>query len=113
MATTGQKRTLGSRMNKVEFFNKADEATENHLTFARFISEAEHLFDTPSYADAWFEAEIVNAVALGDWENEGSPTDWSDKWKKEFMHDATETINVLKGAAEAAYEPKAGSNRRS
>lgn len=97
-------------MNQSEFFNEADVALKNHLSFARFVSRTEFLFDTPAYADAWFEAEIVNAVALGDWENQGSPADWNDTWSKVFMNDATEVISLLKIAVKAAFELRAPEN---
>lgn len=74
-------------------------------SFARFVSYAEdlaqlnELFESEQnksdYQKIWFELEIVNALALSEWESEGRPDDWQSRWKSDYKSDASELMNEL------------------
>ncbi|MCI2290158.1 hypothetical protein M8R90_08940 [Enterobacter hormaechei] len=79
-------------------------------SFARFVSYAEDLSqleelfennkDKEVYEQIWFELEIINALALSQWETEGYPSDWKKQWESGYKQDAThimgELLNLLK-----------------
>lgn len=85
-------------MNLLTFERRADQATENCLSFAKFVAEAEFLSDDPCYRAAWFDAEMVNALALAEWEDQGRPDDWADEWQRAFKADAVEVTRALRSA---------------
>lgn len=74
-------------------------------SFAKFVSYAEDLaqlndlFENEknrnSYQIIWFELEIVNALALSEWEDEGCPDDWQSRWELDYKSDASELMNEL------------------
>ncbi|MBK4717204.1 MULTISPECIES: hypothetical protein [Tenebrionibacter/Tenebrionicola group] len=77
------------------------------VSFAKFVSYAEdlpqvnELFENEesreNYQQIWFELEILNALALSEWENEGRPADWQSRWETDYKHDAYEIVtNLLK-----------------
>lgn len=86
-----------------EFTNQALSASESLFSFAEFAKISESYFDKhksdsaffSSYKEKWFELEIVNAVALDDWESEGRPRDWSEKWDTKYKKDAANIIQEL------------------
>lgn len=75
------------------------------ISFAKFVSCAEDLSQMNSlfedecnrdnYQKIWFELEIINALALSEWENEGCPADWQMRWESEYKHDASELMDEL------------------
>jgi len=75
------------------------------VNFAKFVSYAEdlaqlnELFENEksrdNYQKIWFELEIINAIALSEWENEGRPADWKTRWELEYKRDASELMNEL------------------
>lgn len=75
------------------------------VSFARFVSYAEDLpqlnelfedeHNRDNYQKIWFELEIINALALSEWENEGFPADWQTRWESEYKHDASELMDEL------------------
>ena len=76
-------------------------------SFARFVSYAEdlaqlnELFESEQnkidYQKIWFELEIINALALSEWESEGRPDDWQSRWESDYKSDASELMNELLG----------------
>lgn len=93
-------------MNHREFDNFALTATDDVVAFARFAQQVEFLFDGSTdaaalkrYQSAWFEVEILNAVALADWEEHGRPVKWDDEWRRLYQSSAGEAVMVLKNAA--------------
>ena len=89
-----------------EFGAFALKATEDVVAFAKVAQQSENLFgDSPDkdalkrYQSAWFEVEVVNAVALADWEADGRPVSWGDKWRKLYQSSAAEAVAVLEVAA--------------
>ena len=87
---------------------QASAALESVFAFAEFVERTESLFDSHEngdfvrrYNDAWFELEMVNAVALADWEDDGRPAHWDDKWEKKYKMDASEVVDELVRLIEA------------
>ncbi|EPI4979409.1 TPA: hypothetical protein ACTW2S_003230 [Raoultella planticola] len=74
-------------------------------SFARFVSYAENLSQLEElfkdekakedYKQIWFELEIINALALSQWETEGRPSDWNTQWESGYKQDAINVINEL------------------
>jgi len=84
----------------------ADEArlaTADHFLFARFVKHAKQVGDikrilleedtASRYAAAWFQLEIVNALALGAWEDNGKPEIWLNEWRESYQQDAEEVVS--------------------
>ena len=94
-------------VNYTEFEALSAHAADNVLAFADFTKWAEHLFKDSAdqvalqvYQNAWFELEVVNAVALDQWEMDGRPGIWDVKWKERFLKDAEETVDMVRTAAQ-------------
>lgn len=79
-------------------------------SFARFVNYAEdlsqidELFESienkENYEQLWLELEIINALALSQWETEGRPLEWKTQWESCYKQDASnvmsELLNLLK-----------------
>ncbi|WHU88913.1 lipase chaperone [Pantoea agglomerans] len=75
------------------------------VSFARFVNYAEDLpqlndlfegeHDKDNYQQIWFELEVINALALSEWEIEGRPADWQTRWLSDYKQDASELIGKL------------------
>jgi hypothetical protein len=94
---------MGTKMKLSKFIDQAILASENLFSFAEFTKNAEYFFDDNKlhpefislYKEKWFELEIVNAVALEDWESEGRPKDWKEKWDVKYKKDASDVIQEI------------------
>ncbi|RIZ40717.1 hypothetical protein [Pseudomonas putida] len=80
----------------------AQEAPQTLMTWSRFVAQTEFVWKNPKLvSDAegwqtlWFEMEIVNGLALAEWEEEGSPQDWSHRWIEAYQRDAEGLIVEL------------------
>lgn len=80
----------------------AQEAPQDLMSWSRFVAQTEFVWQNPNLiSDAegwqtlWFEMEIVNALALAEWEEGGSPPDWSYHWREGYQHDAQGLIAEL------------------
>lgn len=61
-------------------------------------SAAEHptlVTDSEGWQALWFQMEILNALALAEWEEEGSPQDWSHRWREGYEQDARTLVPEL------------------
>lgn len=91
-------------LDKDLFLLQARESVETHLSFSRFVQDAEGLCgnanpflsgsDLSIYDKLWFELEIVNASALSDWEEQGKPSNWVAEWET-YKPDAVELVESL------------------
>ncbi len=78
-------------------------AQESVFAFSEFAERSESFFDDCEqdsdflrrYRKAWFELEIVNAVALEEWEVDGRPRNWAEKWEAKYKRDASEVVHEL------------------
>ncbi len=89
-----------------EFDALACHAAAGVVAFARFVDASEFLFarayDAQArerYAEAWFDAEIINALALERWESEGRPAAWDGTWRAAFQQDAAQAVEAMRAAA--------------
>lgn len=74
-------------------------------SFAGFVSYAENLtqidelFESQQakecYEKIWFELEIINALALSQWETEGCPLNWKSQWESGYKQDASDVLAEL------------------
>ena len=72
-----------------------ERASDNLFAWAAFVAQTEFLWqDTALVADAiewqrlWFELEIINGLALSQWDDQGKPVDWSYSWNKDYQQEA-------------------------
>ncbi len=82
-----------------EYIEKSSETALNGVfSFAKFVAETEFLADMmciefqEQYHRAWFEMELVNSLALADWEQDGSPREWDKIWNERYKEEAKETL---------------------
>jgi hypothetical protein len=96
---------MGSDMKAANILALAETAADDHFKYARFVNEAELLQGEidpfaddekiAAYQACWFELEIVNALALDEWESEGKPDSWLDSWNERYKQDAKELVGKL------------------
>ncbi|MEM5342433.1 hypothetical protein [Paraburkholderia azotifigens] len=92
-------------MKTAKILALAETAVDDHFKYARFVKESEHHQGDVSpfaneesmaaYQACWFELEIVNALALDEWESEGRPDTWLDSWNERYKQDAKELVGKL------------------
>ena len=51
--------------------------------------------DAARWESIWFEMEIVNALALAEWEEDGYPLDWHSRWCDGYQADAQALVSQL------------------
>ena len=88
-------------------------ASQGLFAWCEFVAHTEFLWqDTRLVADAvawqrqWFELEIVNGLALAEWEEAGRPQQWTTRWREAYQQEAAElvagllalTIRTVRGA---------------
>lgn len=93
-------------MRAWDFDQLALNASADMKAFAHFVGQSEFLFadaaqahERERYAQAWFDAEIINALALERWEAAGRPAGWDATWRAEFQQDAAQAVAALQAAA--------------
>ncbi len=86
----------------------ADKSLSNHHEFSKFVNFAESLkdanvsksfFDTTQqkvFDSIWFELEIINALALDEWECAGKPPNWQCEWDAKFKEECSQVIASFK-----------------
>lgn len=100
---------MENRTSTSIFREQALSATDSIFSFAEFTKKSELFFESyesdsdfvQRYKKAWFELEIVNAVALEEWESDGRPAHWEEKWASKYKGDATEVVHELLMVVEA------------
>jgi hypothetical protein len=75
------------------------------MLFAKFVSESEELYQVDDlfsdieskekYKEIWFELEIINGLALSEWEEQGRPVDWNTQWESSYRSEASDLVNDL------------------
>lgn len=86
-------------------------ATVDVVAFARFVAQTEFLCDGADpdalarYQAAWFEAEILNALALERWDAAGRPADWEAPWTADLQHDAAQAVAALQAVVALHFKP--------
>ncbi|WP_189530917.1 hypothetical protein [Paludibacterium paludis] len=92
-------------MKKSDFIELARSSTDELKSFASFVRLAEEYcthhspflsnVDLDRCGKVWFTMEIVNANALSEWEDDGRPVQWSERWIAEFQDDAIDLVGNL------------------
>ncbi|MBK5006366.1 hypothetical protein IAE33_001333 [Pseudomonas sp. S60] len=80
----------------------AQEAPQNLRRWSSFVAQIEFVWQNPTlvknggrWQALWFEMEIVNGLALAEWEEEGYPKHWSHRWREGYEQDARELVSEL------------------
>lgn len=88
--------------DKAQLIEQAKQASENLFTWASFVAHTEFLWqdntlvtDAEAWQRQWFELEILNGLALAEWEEQGRPADWSSAWRETYQQDARELAAEL------------------
>ena len=94
---------------KTQLILLAEQATEDLFRWSRFVAHTEFLWqditlvtDADAWQRQWFALEIVNGLALSEWEEDGRPNDWSARWREGYQQEAVELVNELLGLLGAA-----------
>lgn len=92
-------------INSQKILTDANNASSNIFLYSSFVSSTEFILNDKNlkiinkdkYKDCWNEMEILNAIALAEWEDDGKPLSWEEKWKAIYQNDAKNLItNFLK-----------------
>ena len=79
--------------------NNIKNIAKNIYSFSCFVSEQEKWTQySDKLSSLWGELEIVNALALDEWDKEGSPSNcgkWQQKYQKDAINITTEFLNEL------------------
>lgn len=72
-----------------------ERASEDLFAWSAFVAQTEFLWqdaalvqDAVAWQGLWFELEIINGLALAQWDDQGRPDDWSCAWNKDYREDA-------------------------
>jgi hypothetical protein len=81
---------------------QGERAAHTLFGWSRFVADTEFLWqDTTLIPDAaawqrqWFELEIINGLALDEWDEAGRPQDWSARWQEVYQQEAGELVQAL------------------
>lgn len=74
--------------------NKFEEQLKDIFTYSKFISDLEQYSSFKKFEDIWIELEIINALALDEWEQDGRPKIW-DIWDEKYKSEAIFLIHEL------------------
>lgn len=94
-------------MNELlEFVQESSTATETHYHYAEFVKNVENIYE--NFKDKFpleiqeqlniliFDMEVINGLALCDWDLASRPTDWND-WNTDYKEDADDLKKQLVG----------------
>ncbi|WP_249979049.1 hypothetical protein [Vreelandella olivaria] len=85
-------------MSREYIEKKSETALSSMFRFSGFVAETEFLASATcvefqeKYGRAWFDMEVVNALALAEWEQDSSPEEWSKIWVEKYRNEAEETL---------------------
>ena len=92
--------------NLDNFLTQANLADKSHISFAKFVNDAEMFCENKKdgvadknlerYRKIWFDLEIINALALDDWDSAGRPENWLSQWEAKYRSNAQEVISELR-----------------
>ncbi len=89
-------------LNKKALIALAECAAEDGFNFANFVAQTEFLWqdsalvmDADAWQRQWFELEIVNGLALAEWDEQGRPDGGSASWGENYQQDARELVAGL------------------
>lgn len=77
-------------------------AAQDLFAWSAFVSRTEFLWqdgslvkDADAWQRVWFEMEIINGLALAEWEDQGRPAQWSSCWAGSYQEQARELAGEL------------------
>ncbi|WP_278938757.1 MULTISPECIES: hypothetical protein [Pseudomonas] len=84
----------------------AERASDDLFAWSSFVAQTEFLWqntalveDGDAWQRVWFELEILNGLALAEWDDQGRPDDWSNNWAAGYRQEAaaltTELVSLL------------------
>lgn len=89
-------------VNKAQLKELSERASDDLFAWSSFVARTEFLWqdetlvsDAEAWQSLWFELEIVNGLALAEWEEQGRPADWSAVWCENYQQDARELVAEL------------------
>lgn len=93
--------------NLSDLLKCVDSAEKDHIEFSKFVRDAEVFcqnekrdgaidINLARYRGIWFDLEVINALALDDWESSGMPENWISQWDERYKRDAQEVIAELR-----------------
>lgn len=81
--------------NRTYWVTLGKRASQDLFAWSSFVARTEFLWqdsslvkDSAAWQRIWFELEIVNGLALAQWEDEGRPEDWSSRWREAYQQEA-------------------------
>ncbi|MBO5392375.1 MAG: hypothetical protein J6A65_11340 [Pseudomonas sp.] len=79
-----------------------ERASEDLFAWSAFVAQTEFLWqdaalvqDAVAWQALWFELEIINGLALAQWDDQGRPDEWSCAWNKDYRKDAAALATEL------------------
>lgn len=88
--------------NKAYWVSLGTRASQDVFAWSAFVAQTEFLWqDTDLVTDAdawqrlWFELEIVNGLALAEWDDQGRPADGACHWRETYQQDAAALTSEL------------------
>lgn len=77
-------------------------ASEDLFSWAHFVAYTELLWqdralvaDTDAWQSLWFELEIVNGLALAEWDEQGRPVHGLASWRENYQQEARSLATEL------------------
>ena len=81
--------------NRAYWLSLGTRASEDVFAWSAFVAQTEFLWqdtclvpDGAAWQSLWFELEIVNGIALAEWDDQGRPADWSCRWREAYQQEA-------------------------
>ncbi|MFP3518681.1 hypothetical protein SB766_21095 [Pseudomonas sp. SIMBA_077] len=89
-------------MHAEQLIRQGEKASQGLFLWSQFVADTEFLWqdtalviDAEAWQQQWFELEIINGLALAQWEEQGKPQDWSACWREGYQQEAAELAQEL------------------
>ena len=89
-------------MTRAHLINLAKHAPHDFRSWAAFVANTEFMWqdsalipDAVAWQRQWFELEILNALALAEWEERGRADDWTVVWRENYQQEACQLATEL------------------
>lgn len=88
--------------NNVYWVSLGTRASQDVFAWSAFVAQTEFLWqdtrlvpDGAAWQRLWFELEIVNGLALAEWDDQGRPADGSCHWREAYQQEAAALASEL------------------
>jgi len=76
--------------------HKGLKSCSGFVALTEFVGQnTAQVLDAAKWESICFGMEIVNALALAEWEEQGSPLDWHERWCEGYQADAQALLSEL------------------